>query len=138
MKRSALFFLIAACFCLAGCSKDAEVNSFVSEFHSTTAEMAQKIDANPGSGGIDDAQKAFDAKKAGLKAKWDAIKDAAKFQVSADTQKNLDESVMKDMKALTDVATKNAVKIGTDRDASAKLVALMNDLKTTLSPPGSK
>src|SRR5882757_2306398 len=138
MKKIELFFLIVCCFYLAGCSKDAEVNAIVTDFESTTAEMAQKIDASPSAAGIDEAQNAFTARKAALKTKWDAIKDAAKFQVSADTQKRLDEGVQKSMKNLTDATTKNAVKLAMDKDAMPKLKALMEDLKNTISMPGSK
>ncbi|HEV7642311.1 MAG TPA: hypothetical protein VGO50_00090 [Pyrinomonadaceae bacterium] len=133
MKKIALFVLLACCFCLAGCSKDAEVNAFITEFESTTNEIAQKVDANPSAAGLDEAQKAFDAKQPGLKAKWEAIKNVPKFQVSTETQKKLDESVMKNMKALQDVFSKNAMKLGMDRDAGPKIKTLMDGFKSTLA-----
>jgi hypothetical protein len=133
MKKTALFVLLVCCFCLAGCSKDAEVNAFITEFESTANEIAQKVDANPSSTGLDDAQKAFDAKQPGLKTKWEAIKNVPKFQVSAEVQKKLDESVMKNMKALQDVFAKNAMKLAMDKDAQPKVKALMDDFKNTLA-----
>jgi 4-alpha-glucanotransferase len=139
MKRSALFLLIVCCFYLAGCSKDAEINAFITEFDATTNDIVQKIDANPTSAGVDDAQKAFDAKKASLTAKWDAIKDAKGFQVSSETQAKLKDSVEKNMKALMDVATKNAMKMAMDKDASTKFQALIKNYQATFTPPtGSK
>jgi hypothetical protein len=116
-----------------GCSKDAEINAFITEFDAATNEMIGKIDANPSAAGIDEAQKAFDGKKASLKAKWDGIKDAVGFQVSADTKKKLEESVANNMKALMAVSTKNMMKLALDKDASAKFQALLKDYQSTFS-----
>ena len=66
-------------------------------------------------------------KKAGLKAKWDAIKDAVGMQVSADVKKKLEDSVTSNMKTLTDVATKNAMKMAMSDGAVAKFQTLMKD-----------
>jgi predicted nucleic acid-binding Zn-ribbon protein len=139
MKKTALFLLIACCFCLAGCSKDAEINAFIAEFDSTTTEIVQKIDANPSAAGVDEAQKAFDAKKASLKAKWDGIKDAVGFQVSADVKKKLEDTVTKNMSALTQVSTKHMMKLAMDKEASSKFQALLKEYQGVFTPPsGSK
>jgi hypothetical protein len=139
MKKLTLFLLIACCFCLAGCSKDAEINAFITEFDSTTTEMIQKIDSNPSAAGIDEAQKAFDGKKASLKAKWDAIKDAVGFQVSADVKKKLEDTVTKNMSALTQVSTKHMMKLAMDKDATTKFTALLKEYQGIFTPPaGSK
>src|SRR5260221_5329645 len=98
MKNLSLFIVLAFCLGLTGCSKDAEVNAFITEFDSVTKEIVSKIDANPNSAGVDDAQKAFDAKKADLKSKWDSIKTAKGIQVSADTKKKLEDSATANMK----------------------------------------
>ena len=121
------------CLSLTGCSKDAEINAFITEFDAATKEIVSKIDANPSAAGVDDAQKAFDGKKASLKAKWDAIKGAVGFQVSADTKKKLEDSVANNMKSLIDVSTKNAMKLATDKDASAKFKALLTDYQATFA-----
>ena len=117
--------MVAFCLALTGCSKDAEVNAFITENHSVIEEVVKKIDANPTEAGVDDAQKAFDAKKAGLKAKWDAIKDARGMQVSADVTKKLNDSVAADMKMLTDVQTKHSQKLAEDGEAMNKFVKLV-------------
>jgi len=135
MKKIALFSLLVCCFYLSGCSKDAEINTFITEFDATTNEIVQKIDANPTSAGVDEAQKAFDAKKASLTAKWDAIKDAVGMQVSEDAKKKLKDSVEKNMKALVDVSTKNMMKLAADRAALTKFQALMKDFQATFTPP---
>jgi hypothetical protein len=133
MKKITLFLMVLLCLSLAGCSKDAEINAFITEFDAATKEIVAKIDANPSAAGIDDAQKAFDGKKASLKAKWDGIKGAVGMQVSADTKKKLEESVTNNMKALMDVSTKNMMKLAMDKDASAKFKTLLTDYQGTFA-----
>jgi hypothetical protein len=133
MKKVTLFLVAMLCLGLAGCSKDAEINAFITEFDAATKEIVSKIDANPTAAGIDDAQKAFDGKKASLKAKWDGIKDAVGFQVGAETKKKLEDSVTNNMKALMDVSTKNMMKLAMDKDASSKFQKLMTDYQATFA-----
>jgi hypothetical protein len=125
MKKIALFLMVVFCLGLTACSKDAEVNAFIAENHAVIEDIVKKIDANPSEDGVDEAQKSFDAKKAGLKAKWEAIKDARGMQVSADVTKKLNDSVAADMKMLQDVQTKHASKLAGDGDAMDKYVKLV-------------
>lgn len=125
MKKIALFLLVVFCLGLTGCSKDAEVNAFIAENSAVIDEIVKKIDADPSEKGVDEAQKSFDAKKAGLKDKWDAIKNARGAQVSSDVQKKLNDSVTADMKKLTDVQMKHSQKLATSGDAMNKFVKLV-------------
>ena len=120
---------IFALFCLSsfGCSKDAEINSFLIEWDAVTNEIVQKIDTNPSSAGVDEAQKTWDEKKTDLKAKWDKVKEARGFQVSKDVQKRMEESAKKNVTALTAVMSKNVVKLATDKGAADKFKKLMED-----------
>ena len=127
MKTFAMLVVVAFCLGLTACSKDADINAFITEFDSTTKELISKIDANPTAAGIDDAQKAFDGKKASLKAKWDAIKDAVGFQVSADTKKKLEDTVKKNMDDLQKVATKHEETIASDPQVTQKFTKLITD-----------
>jgi len=139
MKKIALFLLIVCCFYLSGCSKDAEINAFADQLDSVTKDVVAKIDANPSAAGVDEAQKVFDAKKADLKTKWDGIKDAIGMQVSADAKKKLETSVINNGKALSDVFTKNMMKLATDKEASTKFQALLKEYQAMFTPPtGSK
>ena len=131
MKTITLFLLFAVALASVGCSKDSEVNAFIAENDAVIKDITDKIDANPSATGIDDAQKSFDAKKADLKSKWTDIKGARGMQVSADVQKKLNDSVQNDMKTLTDVSTKNAMKLAMDKDAMAKFQKLMTDYTDT-------
>jgi hypothetical protein len=139
MKKVTLFLLLAILSLgLAGCGKDAEVEAFIAENDAVMKDITTKIDQNPTAAGVDEAQKSFDAKKASLKTKWDAIKDARNMQVSAETQKKLNDSVANNMKTLTDVSTKNAAKLAQDRDALTKFQKLVQEYAATLTPPTAK
>jgi hypothetical protein len=129
MKKPFLITLIACCLFLAGCSKDAEINSFITDFDSVTNEVVQKVNANPSAAGVDEAQKAFDAKKAGLKAKWDAIKTVTATQMSSDSQVKLKKSSENNMQALMEISSKKAL----DKDAGAKMDALIKDFQNTFT-----
>ncbi len=125
MKKVTLFLLVVFCLGLTACSKDAEVNSFISENNAVIKDIVAKIDADPSEKGVDEAQKSFDSKKAGLKAKWDAIKDARGAQVSADVTKKLNDSVAADMKLLTDTQQKHSRALAGSGDAMNKFVKLV-------------
>lgn len=132
MKTITLFLMLAFCLTFAACgNKDAEVNAFISENSAVVKDIADKIEANPSAAGVDEAQKAFDAKKSDLKSKWDAMKEARGAQVSADVQKKLTDSMTSDMKLLTDASTKNAVKMASDPAAIDKFQKLMTDYTNT-------
>lgn len=131
MKKILFLSLFAMALGLTGCSKDAEINAFITEFDGVTKDIVSKIDANPTAAGIDEAQKAFDAKKAALTDKWAAIKDAVGMQVSAETKAKLEESLKNNMKALTDVAMRNGMKMAMDKEAMPKFQKLMSDYGST-------
>jgi hypothetical protein len=123
MKKTTLLIVALLALGLAGCSKDAEINAFMKDVETVTNEMSQKIEA----GDIDGAQKTFDAKKADLKAKWEGVKTARGFQVSAETQKNMESGMMKNMNALTAASTKNAMALAMDKGKMDKLQALIKE-----------
>lgn len=131
MKKLTLLLILVCCFALAGCSKDAEVEAFIVEFDKTTNEMVEKINSNPTSAGIDEAQKVFEAKKPVLKEKFDSFKNARKAQVSEAMQKKFMESAEKNGKALGEAIMKNQSKFVGDKNALDKFQALMKDYAAT-------
>ena len=133
MKKISLFLITLFCLGLTGCSKDAEINAFITELDAATKEIVAKIDANPTAAGIDDAQKAFNGKKASLKAKFEGFKEARGLQLSADTKKKLEESLTNNGKALLDVSMKNAMKLAMDKDAATKFKDLLTDFQGTFT-----
>lgn len=122
MKKLTVFLVMIFCLSLSGCSKDAEVNAFLTEFQSLTTEMATKLD----SGGADEARKVFDAKKDGLKTKWEAIKNAREMQVSEETKKKMQTDMTDGMKKFTDAASKAIMKNPAD---ATKIQAILTDLQ---------
>lgn len=134
MKKIILISIAATAVLLTGCSKDAEVNAFIAELDAATKEIVAKIDANPSAAGVEDAQKAFDARKPELTAKWNEIKDAVGAQVTAETKKKLEESVTNNMKALTEASMRNMMKMAADKEASVKFQRLLTDYGKTFQP----
>jgi uncharacterized lipoprotein YehR (DUF1307 family) len=127
MKRIILVFVAALGVFLVGCGKDAQINAFIAELDSTGKELIAKIDANMSAAGFEDAQKLFDSKKAGLKAKWDPIKGLRDYQVSYPTRARLKECVQANRDALIDIYDKNSSRPEMDKNAKAKLDALLAD-----------
>jgi hypothetical protein len=120
MKKLAFILIAMFCLVLAGCSKDAEVNAFMTEFDAATNEVSAKLE----SGNVDEAQKVFDAKKDSLKSKWDSIKSARGMQVSSETQKKMTEGAKKNMETLTKASIKAIQSKPTD---SAKVQNLVRE-----------
>lgn len=127
MKKIALFLMVVFCLSLTGCNKDAEFNAFIVENRAVIDDIVKKVDADPSEKGVEEAQKSFDSKKAGLKEKWDAIKTARGAQVSTEVQNKLNTEVPADMKKLTDVQQKHMQKLATSGDAMNKFLKLIKD-----------
>jgi hypothetical protein len=114
--------LFCLCLSFAACSKNAEVQDFVKEQDALVAEITAASNA-------DAAQKAFDAKKADLKAKLAPLKTARGFQVSKESMTALTTSLTSgvtsvcglQLKAITDVAE------------GAKYKALCDDYTSTMT-----
>jgi hypothetical protein len=135
MKKVTLLLLLAViCMSLVGCgsNKDSEVEAFITENNAVMKDITSKIDANPTAAGVDDAQKSFDAKKAGLKTKWDAVKGASRGgQISTESQKKLTDSMTENGNALGEMTKKHAMKLAQDPAAFPKFQKLMQDWSNT-------
>ena len=132
MKKITVFLALVFCLAMSGCSKDAEIEAFIKEMDGVTKDVVAKIEANPTAAGVDEAQKAFDARKADLKSKWDAIKDAVGMQVSEGTKKKLEDSMKNNMSSLTSAS----MKVVMDPAAGPKLQKLIADYTGTFTAPG--
>jgi hypothetical protein len=129
-----LLLLTVAAVSLAGCNKDAEINSVMADIHAVTDEVVQKVNASPDVAGVEDAQKYFDSKKADLKARWDGIKGARGFQVGEDTKKKLAESYLNDFSAIKGLELKHIGKTIQDPVFKSKLEKLIKDWEDAFRP----
>ena len=120
MRTKVLALLICfVCLSLAGCKKDAEVKTILADFDSFTAELVKRVDAaaNPADG-VDDAQKYFDSKKTEMTGKMEQLKAIRGYQVSEETRKMMETSLVADAKKVANLQLKY---IGTSmRDAAFK------------------
>lgn len=123
MKKITLFLVLTFCLALIGCSKDAEIGTFLTEWDSVTNEMVKKIDE----GDVEGAKAAFDAKKESLKKTFKEVKEVRGFQVSEDTKKKIADSSKKNYDALTGSFTKNAMKFVADKSKGDKVQALIKE-----------
>ena len=123
--------IVVACLPLAGCKKDAEVKTILADFDTFTTEIAKRVDsASNLAAGVDDAQKYFDSKKADMMAKMDKLKGIRGYQVSDETKKTMESSLVEDAKKIGNLQIKY---IGTSmRDAAfkAKLDKLTRDYQS--------
>ena len=89
--------VIIICMVLAGCKKDAEIESITAELHSFSEELTKKVQSaqNP-SAGVGEAQKLMDSRKADLQSKMRSLKSIRGYQVSKETQQKMTETLSKD------------------------------------------
>lgn len=134
LKRFTVVALLLACLALAGCKKDTQIDSVVTELDSFTTELVKKVESAPNpSAGVDDAQRYFDSKKADLTAKMATLKGIRGYQVSAETKAKMTKSLVDDAKRVAGLQIKY---IGTSmRDPAfrAKLEKLTKDYQALFS-----
>jgi predicted transcriptional regulator len=132
-RKFVSLLLVVAVVALAGCKKDAEINSVLADFESFTKEMVQKVEAQPTAAGVDSAQKLLDSKKADLTAKWDSIKGARGFQVSKETQDKMAASLKKNFESVAGLQIKYMSRSMSDAVFKSKLEKLVDDYKALYS-----
>lgn len=134
MRRNILVLLIFACWSLAGCSKDAEINTAMKDLSEFTTQLIQRIEAAQGSVvGIDEAQSFFDSKKQEMQKKLSVLKGARGFQVSEETKKSMTESLTKNMTSLASLQIKYVARSVQDPSHKAKFEKLVKDYRDLLT-----
>ena len=129
--KAPALFIAFACLLLAGCKKDAEVKTALADFDSFTNELVERVEsASDAAAGVDEAQKYFDSKKAEMTTRMDTLKGIRGYQVSEETKKLMESSLVDDAKKVANLQMKY---IGTSmRDATfkAKLDKLTKDYQS--------
>ena len=91
--------------------------------------MCTRMDASPNAAGIGEARKIFEARKADLKAKWDAIQKA---NIGFDLKTTILKSSVFDNNMFHAVREKNAFKTSSwDKAVEEKFYSLKTDFDST-------
>jgi len=130
MRTLASLLALALCLALAGCgnSHAAEVKAFIDERSEVAAQMATKVDAGPNEAGVDEARKVFEAKKADLSAKRDALKKA---NISFDLYQQIERAELGDSKILKSVRDKKIMELSTNGSARDQYDRLCGEFSKT-------
>ena len=132
MRTKLLALLICfSCLPLAGCKKDAEAKTILTDFDSFTNELVKRVDAasNPAAG-VDDAQKYFDSKKTEMTGKMDTLKGLRGYQVGEETKKMMESSLVEDAKKIASLQVKYMGTSMRDEAFKAKLDMLTRDYQS--------
>jgi hypothetical protein len=121
--------LVFACLlALAGCRKDAEIETLVAELHSFSEDLVRKVQSAPNpSAGVEDAQRLMDARKAELRAKMSSLKGVRGYQVSKETQQKMTDTLTKDVTNVAGLQIKYVGVSMRDPAFKAKLDKLIKD-----------
>jgi hypothetical protein len=137
-KPAALLVAVALGAALAGCKKDAEIESVLAELNSFTQEIVKRVEGAPNpSAGVDDAQKFFDSRKADMQAKLETLKGVRGFQVSEETRKKMMEQMTEDVMSVSKLQIKYIGQSMRDPAFKAKLEKLVGDYQNLLKSIGT-
>jgi hypothetical protein len=137
-RRLSCLLLALACAALfAGCKKDAQVDSALTELDSFTKELVAKIDSAPNpSAGVDEAQKFFDSRKADVQAKLGTLKGLRGFEVSEETKKKMMERMTENAMSVAKLKIKYISSAMRDPSLSSKFDKLNADYMALLKTMG--
>ena len=135
MKTLVSLLVVAACLVSVGCKGPVEeVKAYLDEKGEVLLQIAKTLEANPTEAGVDEARKAFEAKKDDLLAKRAALKEKHLEKYGDLTVMMLDNAVTEG-KMFNEITVKFAVDC-TDKSsyeqcetAKKKLLALEKDFK---------
>lgn len=136
-KLAALLAACALCAALAGCKKDAQIESVLADLHAFTQEIVKRVESAPNpSAGVDDAQRYFDSRKAEIEGKLQSIKGIRGFQVSEETQKKMTEQLTEDVMNVSKLQIRYISQSMRDPAFKAKLDKLIGDYQNLLKSIG--
>ncbi|HEX7174698.1 MAG TPA: hypothetical protein VF240_05385 [Pyrinomonadaceae bacterium] len=120
--------LVLAMLTLAGCKKDAEIESVIAELHTFSEQLVSKVQSAPNpSAGVDEAQKLMDSRKADLQAKMGSLKNVRGYQVSKETQQKMTDTLTKDAMNVAGLQVKYVSVSMRDPAFKAKIEKLVKD-----------
>ena len=117
-----------------GCSKDKEVLAFVSDFDTFSSEIVKQVKSAPNvSAGVDAAQRYLDENKARVQEKMAAIRDVKSFQITVETKKKIETSIVNNPKTVAGMKTEYMGQMATDRSLQMKFEKLLKDYRDTIA-----
>jgi ABC-type uncharacterized transport system auxiliary subunit len=129
--RVPALLILLTCLVLAGCKKDADVKTVLTDFDKFTDELVKRVEsASDPSAGVDDAQKYFDSKKAEMTTKMDSLKNVRGYQVGDETKKMMESSLVDDAKKIANLQVKYMGTSMRDATFKAKLDKLTRDYQS--------
>jgi Skp family chaperone for outer membrane proteins len=134
MKKRIPALVLVMSLALAGCNKDAEVNTILGTIDSFTTELVRCVETSPNPNtGVDDAQKYFDSRKADLAARMETLKGLRAYQVSDETKGRVASSLVDDASKVGDLQIKYVNQSMSDPAFKAKLDKLVKDHQALLT-----
>ncbi len=134
---SRLLVALAYTLLLAGCKKDAQVESVLADFDAFTKEMVGTIDSAPNpSAGADSAQAYMDSNKADMQAKLGTLKGLRGFQVSDETKKKMMERMTENAMTVAKLKLKYISQTMRDPALSAKFDKINADYMALIKSMG--
>jgi hypothetical protein len=132
MRTKPLALIVAfACLLVAGCKKDAEVKTVLTDFDSFTNELVKRVEsASDPAAGVDDAQKYFGSKKAEMTTKMDMLKGIRGYQVGDETRKMMESNLVDDARKIANLQMKYMGTSMRDQTFKAKLDKLTRDYQS--------
>lgn len=136
-RKISTLALAAACLVLlAGCKKDAQVDSVLADLDSFTQELVKKVEGAPNpSAGVDEAQKYLESRRADLRPKIESLSGLRGFQVSQETQKKMMERFTESIMTVNKLKIKYIGAAMRDPALNAKLNKLVADYNALVTPP---
>lgn len=132
LQKILIAVFLAATLVFTACSRDNDFNAFMSDFDKLTDDIVKKVNDNPTSAGIDEAQKILDSKKVEMKKKIDDLKTARGFQVSGDTIKKFEKNMLDNGNKIVGLMTKNMGAAVKDPQFMDKMKRLTNEYTSML------
>ncbi len=139
MRKKLAHVLVAGALCaaLAGCKKDAQIETVLNDLHTFSQEIVKRVEGAPDlSAGVDDAQQYFDSRKGEIEGKLQSIKGVRSFQVSQETQKKMTEQLTDDVMSVSKLQIKYMSQSMRDPGFRAKLTKLITDYTNLLKSVG--
>lgn len=136
-KLSCLSLALVVCILSLACKRDEDVGKVVDELNAFTAEVVKRVDANPTSAGVDDAQKYFDSRKDEMKDKLASIKNVREAQVTEETKKKMLESFTNNVMSVSKLQIKYMNQSMRDPALRGKLEKLSKDYNALLQSVGT-